>query len=109
MRRGCRRGAAGVLLAGLSGSRLSLCEVAGAALADEARGNKAGELGLDVGLTGASGVCESAAGLGDGVLEAGNSAVRLAGEVLGGNQAGEEEGDDRGLHGESFVLVLFSV
>jgi hypothetical protein len=28
------------------------------------------------------------------------SAIRLTGEILGGNQACEEEGDDRGLHCE---------
>jgi hypothetical protein len=38
------------------------------------------------------------------------SAVRLAGKVLGSDQAGEEEGDDRGLHGEDFCLFcLFLV
>lgn len=36
------------------------------------------------------------------------SAVWLAGEVLGSDQAGEEEGDDRGLHCErNFSLFLF--
>lgn len=35
------------------------------------------------------------------------SAVRLAGEVLGSDQAGEEEGDDRGLHCEDFFFFLF--
>lgn len=35
------------------------------------------------------------------------SAVRLAGEVLGSNQAGEEEGDSRGLHCEDGLFVCF--
>lgn len=35
------------------------------------------------------------------------SAVRLAGEVLGSDQAGEEEGDDRGLHCEDFFYFVF--
>lgn len=35
------------------------------------------------------------------------SAVRLAGKVLGSDQACEEEGDDRGLHCEDFCLFCF--
>lgn len=69
-RGGRRRRAAGVLLAGSGSSRLSLCEVAGAALADEAGGSEADELGLGVDLALAGGVCEGAAGLGDGLLKA---------------------------------------
>lgn len=34
------------------------------------------------------------------------SAVRLAGEVLGSNQAGEEESNDRGLHCEDGFLFV---
>lgn len=51
---------------------MSLCEVARAALADEAGGSEADELGLGVDLALAGGVFKSAAGLGDGVLEAGD-------------------------------------
>lgn len=119
-RRGRRRRDLG---AGGGGGGLGLGYVLGIALFEHAGGDAGHELLLVLIFAGAGHVIELAARLGDGLCEAGNlfhacngqhaqpsgrgggeqrgaySALRLAGKVLGGSEAGNGEGDESDLHG----------